>query len=78
MVDHTIQGLNVGCEDLFNRIMEVQPKIHVCGHIHWAYGQKSFHGVEFLNASVLNERYQYENKPIVIEYNPETKEIDYL
>ena len=78
MVDHTMQGLNVGCEDLFEKIMEVQPKIHVCGHIHWAYGQKSFHGVEFLNASVLNERYQYQNKPIVIEYNPETKEIEYV
>ena len=78
MVDHTIQGLNVGCKDLFERIMQVQPKIHVCGHIHWAYGQKTFHGVEFLNASTLNERYQYENKPIVIEYNPETKEIDYV
>ena len=78
MVDHTIQGLNVGCKDLFERIMIAQPKIHVCGHIHWAYGQKSFHGVEFLNASTLNERYQYENKPIVMEYNPETKEIEYI
>jgi Icc-related predicted phosphoesterase len=78
MVDHTIDGLNVGCEDLFDKILEVKPKIHVCGHIHWAYGQKSFHGTEYLNASVLNERYQYQNKPIVMEYNPETKEIDYL
>jgi calcineurin-like phosphoesterase family protein len=69
---------NLGCELLAERIKTIKPKIHVCGHIHWAYGQKSFHGVEFLNASVLNERYQYENKPIVIEYNPETKEIDYL
>ena len=64
MLDHTPQGELVGCKDLFNRVMEVQPKIHVCGHIHWAYGQKNFFGVEFLNASVLNERYQYENEPI--------------
>jgi Icc-related predicted phosphoesterase len=78
MVDHTIQGLNVGCQDLLNRILDVKPKIHVCGHIHWAYGQKSFHGTEYLNASTLNERYEYENKPIVIEYNPETKEIEYV
>jgi Icc-related predicted phosphoesterase len=78
MVDHTIQGLNVGCRDLFNRIIDVQPKIHVCGHIHWAYGQKTFNGIEFLNASTLNERYEYENKPIVIEYDPVTKEIEYL
>jgi Icc-related predicted phosphoesterase len=57
--------------------MEVQPKIHVCGHIHWAYGQKNFFGVEFLNASVLNERYQHENKPIKLLFDTETKQIDY-
>jgi Icc-related predicted phosphoesterase len=78
MVDNTISGMNVGCHDLFHRLMKVQPKIHVCGHIHWSYGQKSFNGIEFLNASTLNERYEYENKPIVIDFNPETKEIDYL
>lgn len=78
MVDHTIQGQNVGCVDLLERVLEVKPKIHVCGHIHWAYGQKTFNEIEFLNASTLNENYQYENKPIVIEYNPITKEIDYV
>jgi len=77
MLDWTMTGQRVGCEDLFHRIMEVQPKIHVCGHIHCAYGQKSFHGVEFLNASVLDERYEHSNKPIVINYDTETKEIDY-
>lgn len=54
MVDNTIQGLNVGCQDLLDRILQVKPKIHVCGHIHWAYGQKTFDGIEFLNASTLN------------------------
>jgi Icc-related predicted phosphoesterase len=78
MVDHTISGMNVGCEDLLLRIMQVKPKIHICGHIHWAYGQKTFNGIEFLNASTLNERYEYENKPIVVDFNPETKEINYL
>ncbi len=77
MLDWTMTGQRVGCEDLFHRIMEVQPKIHVCGHIHCAYGQKSFHGVEFLNASVLDERYEHANKPIVINFDTETKEIDY-
>ena len=77
MLDHTIGGLQVGCKDLFNRVMEVQPKIHVCGHIHWAYGQKNFFGVEFLNASVLNESYKHENKPIKLLFDTETKQIDY-
>jgi Icc-related predicted phosphoesterase len=78
MLDHTIQGLHVGCEDLLNRVLEVQPKIHACGHIHWAYGQKSFNGTEFLNASVLNERYEHENKPIFVNFDTETKQIDYI
>jgi Icc-related predicted phosphoesterase len=77
MLDWTPSGQRVGCEDLFHRIMEVQPKIHVCGHIHCAYGQKNFNGVEFLNAAVLNERYEYENKPIVVDFDTETKQIDY-
>jgi len=77
MLDHTISGQMVGCEDLFNRIMEVKPKLHCCGHIHWAYGQKSFNDVEFVNAAVLNERYEYENKPIKIIFDTDTKEIDY-
>jgi len=77
MLDHTIQGQMVGCEDLFNRIMDIKPKIHACGHIHWAYGQKSFNDVDFINAAVLNERYEHENKPVVINYDTETKEFDY-
>jgi Icc-related predicted phosphoesterase len=77
MLDHTISGTMVGDEDLFNRIMEVKPKIHCCGHIHWAYGQKSFNETEFINASVLNERYEHENKPVKLTFDTETKEIEY-
>ena len=78
MVDATIQGISVGCHDLFQRVVKFKPKIHACGHIHWSYGQKTFDGIEFINASILNEGYFYENKPIAIEFNPETKEINYL
>ena len=75
MLDWVPSGQQVGCQDLFHRVMEVQPKIHVCGHIHCAYGQKYFNNVEFLNAAVLNERYQHENKPIKLEFDVEEKKI---
>ena len=78
MLDYTIGGQQVGCQDLYHKIMEVQPKIHVCGHIHWAYGQKNFFGIEFLNACVLNEKYIHENKPIVIDFDVKTMQIDYF
>ena len=77
MLDHTINGQMVGDEDLFNRIMEVKPKIHCCGHIHLAYGQKSFNDIEFINAAVLNERYEHENKPVKLTFDTETKQIEY-
>ena len=75
VLDWVSSNQQVGCQDLFQRIMEVQPKIHVCGHIHCAYGQKYFNNVEFLNAAVLNERYQHENKPIKLEFDVEEKKI---
>lgn len=77
MLDWVMSGQRVGCEDLFKRVMKVKPKIHVCGHIHCAYGQKNFNDVEFLNASVLGERYTHENKPISLIFDKQTKQIDY-
>lgn len=77
MLDYTIQGETVGCQDLLYRVLEVTPKVHCFGHIHWSYGQKSFMGTEFINACNLNERYNYENKPIKMVFDTETKEIIY-
>jgi len=59
-------------------VFEVQPKIHVFGHIHHSYGQRTMDGIEFLNASICDERYEPTNKPIVVEFNTETKEITYV
>ena len=75
MLDWLPSGSQVGCQDLFYRVMEVQPKIHVCGHIHCAYGQKYFNNVEFLNAAILNEKYTHENNPIKLEFDVNEKKI---
>ena len=78
ILDYAPIGGHVGCEELYRKIVEVKPKIHVCGHIHDGYGQKTMGGIEFLNASVLDDRYEHAHKPIVVEYNTETKEITYI
>lgn len=78
ILDYAPMGGHVGCEELYKRVFEVKPKIHVCGHIHDGYGQKSVDGVEFLNASVLNDMYEHSHKPIVITYDTKTKEIEYI
>lgn len=70
---------NLGCPLLRNHIDTVaRPKIHVCGHIHGGYGYKFDGQTHWFNASVLNERYDYVNKPITFDWNPTTNTLTFL
>lgn len=66
-LDKTTGGEHVGCKDLFNKVQEVKPKVHICGHIHEAYGIIDKSGITFINASVVNARYEMVNRPIEFE-----------
>ena len=67
VLDKTTRGDIVGCEELALKVAEIQPKIHVFGHIHESYGMLEKGKITFINASVLNHKYIYANNPIVIE-----------
>jgi hypothetical protein len=69
---------HLGCELLVDRIKEIKPKIHVCGHIHSGYGYVFDGDTHYINASVLNERYEYKNKPLTVEWNPKTNELEFI
>ena len=71
-------NVNVGCEDLLTRIQDIKPKIHVFGHIHEGYGYVFDGNTHFINAAVLNGRYEYQNKPLTIDWGPETNEIEFV
>jgi hypothetical protein len=71
-------GVNVGCEDLLSKIQEVKPKIHVCGHIHEGYGYVFDGNTHFINAAVLNGRYEFRNKPLTVDWDPETNELEFV
>jgi Icc-related predicted phosphoesterase len=58
---------NVGCEDLWNKINIIKPKIHIFGHIHEGYGMIYRGETIFINASQLDENYYYINNAIEIE-----------
>lgn len=66
-LDRTMVGHKAGCEELLEKVQKVNPKIHICGHIHEAYGQISDAETHYVNASVLNENYLLINEPIVFE-----------
>ena len=64
-LDDTVQGQRVGCEELYIRVMQIKPKYHIFGHIHYGYGTRITEDTTFINAASLGERYEYRNKPIV-------------
>jgi predicted phosphodiesterase len=71
-------SIRVGCEMLRSRVDEIQPKIHVFGHIHGSHGYYFNGHTHFFNAAVLDERYSYTNLPFTFEWNQTTNEIKWL
>ena len=71
-LDKCFDGRHVGCVDLIKKIEEIKPTLVVFGHIHEGYGCFSKvvdeKEITFINASVLNERYEMKNKPVVVDF----------
>ena len=54
-----------GCRLLLERIKEIKPALHVCGHIHGGRGIMNSPDTVFINASSLDEQYQPYANPIL-------------
>lgn len=63
------KGQNVGCEELFGRLVSMKspPSINIFGHIHEGYGIQKTYGIKFVNASICDVTYRPVNSPWVIE-----------
>lgn len=64
ILDKTISGQAVGCEALTTRVQQIEPKIHVFGHIHEAYGTQTIGETLYINASVLDFKYKMVHQPV--------------
>jgi len=69
LLDANTKNDRTGCVDLLETVLKIQPKYHIFGHIHEAYGMANNEHSTFINASILDERYRIKNKPILIDYN---------
>lgn len=60
---------HAGCLELLKRIINVEPKLHICGHIHCGYGAYQSDEIKttFINASICDESYEPTHKPIVVD-----------
>lgn len=69
---------NVGCELLRHRVDTIKPLIHCFGHIHSNAGFKFDGNTNYFNASILDERYNYQHKPLTIDLNVKTKRFSFV
>lgn len=60
-------NINYGDRDLLRIVLKIQPKLHLFGHIHDAYGMENNDSTLFANTAILNECYEISNKPILLE-----------
>ena len=63
ILDKNSYGEHCGCNDLLKHVKRVKPKLHVFGHIHEGYGQTVKHGIRFINAAIMDGKYQPINMP---------------
>lgn len=45
-------------------LYEVRPKVHIFGHIHPSHGVSERPGIRYINAAVVNDRYEVVNTPV--------------
>lgn len=70
ILDTVINEQHAGDKDLLERVRQIKPAVHVCGHIHESYGMVKRHGTLFINACILNEAYEMTNKPVTFNVQP--------
>lgn len=66
--DKLVSGKNIGCRELFKRIMEIKPELVVSGHIHCGRGIRTFEGVTFVNAACVDEMYEPTQEALVYDW----------
>lgn len=65
--DQSSRGKHVGCKAQREWILQHQPRLVVCGHIHEGYGIYLLGNTVVVNASTCNSKYQAVNPPIVLD-----------
>lgn len=78
LLDVQSRGEHMGCELLTERLEIVQPKMHIFGHNHYAYGYQEYKNRLVIDAAVLNEKYIYQNRPITFDWDKETNKFNFI
>lgn len=58
---------NVGSVALHKSVEQIEPAVHLFGHIHPQYGTKETAGTRFYNVALVDNNFEIKNDPVVIE-----------
>jgi Icc-related predicted phosphoesterase len=61
------ENINHGDHNLLQIVLKNQPKYHLFGHIHGAYGIEKSEHTTFVNAAILSENYELMYEPILLK-----------
>ncbi len=67
ILDANQYGELCGCEDLLNRVNELNLKVHAFGHIHEGRGLKEINGTAYINSAIVNEHYESVHEPVIMD-----------
>ena len=68
VLDLTVRNILAGCSGLLETVQVIKPQVHVFGHIHEAAGEHHKHGIHFINASLVDLKYNIVNDPVIVEF----------
>ena len=68
-LDDSIDGefIHYGSEEILKRVMKIQPRVHLFGHVHRQHGVMEQNGIIFSNGAIMNDDYTKLNTPNIIE-----------
>ena len=67
ILDRNTARRNCGCRGLQRRLLDLRPRIHCFGHIHASAGTTTANGTTYVNASMVNRRYEIAHRPMELE-----------
>jgi Icc-related predicted phosphoesterase len=67
-INDQVKKISQGCPALRDKLKEIKPKYHICGHIHCSRGIYQDKNTIYINTSLLDDCYQMVYNPIEIEY----------
>jgi len=67
ILDRNSHGKACGCPDLQRRVAELRPRVHCFGHVHASAGILRTPLTTYVNAAMVNSRYEIVHRPCELE-----------